>query len=95
VAPELEQLARPAVGGPVEQLDRVGPEPAVERHEVGALQHVDRVHLDQVHAAQHPAQVAQIGDAPWPGVGETLRGQRDAARLCDGERIRECHRRAG
>ena len=30
---------------PFEKADVVGAHPRVERHEVGALQHVDRVHL--------------------------------------------------
>ena len=34
---------------------------------MGALQHVDRVHLDQVQPAQHPAQVAQVGGAAGLG----------------------------
>jgi hypothetical protein len=92
VAPELEQLAGPAVGRPLEQRRRVRPQAAVERHEVGALQHVDRVHLDQVQAAQHPAQVPHVGAAPGRRIEEALGGQGDAPSLRDGERFGYGHR---
>jgi hypothetical protein len=94
VAPELEQLPRRAVGRPLQQRRRIRPQAAVERQEVGALQHVHRIHLDQVQPAQHAAQVAHVGRATGRRVGEALRGQRDAARLGDGERIWNGHRRA-
>src|SRR3712207_9520088 len=48
VPPELEQLTGGAVGGPLQQPGRVRAQAAVERHEVGALEHVDRVDLEQV-----------------------------------------------
>jgi hypothetical protein len=61
---------------------------------MGALQHIHRIHLDQVHPAKHPAHVAQVSRATWRRVGETLRGQRDAAGLRDRERFGNGHRRA-
>ena len=89
--PELEQLTRLAVGRAVEQLGRVRTQAAVKRHVVGPLQHVDRVHLDQVQPAQHSPQVAQVGGATRFGVGEALRGQRDAAGLRHGEGLGHGH----
>jgi hypothetical protein len=87
VPPELEEQPGLAIGGPVEELDRIGPEAAVERHEVGTLQHIDRIHLDQVQAPHHTAQMPQIGGAAGPGVGEALGSQHHAPGLRDGERF--------
>ena len=86
VSPVFEQLAGPPVGDRVQQRRRIGPEPAVERQVVGALQDVDRVDLQQPGPAKHPAQVPAVGRAAGPRVGEALGGQRDPA--CLGRRQR-------
>src|SRR5439155_238750 len=69
VAPVFEQLARTAVGGGVEQRRRVRAEAAVQRQVVGALQDVDRVHLEQPGPAQHPAQVPAVGRTAGRRIG--------------------------
>jgi hypothetical protein len=73
VAPVLEQPARRAVRGAVEQLGVVGPEPAEQRQVVRALEHVDGVDLDQPDAVEHPAQRPAVGRAAVAAVGEALR----------------------
>ena len=54
---------------------------------MGAGEDVDRVDLDEAHAAQDPAEVAAIDPAAGPPVGEALGGQGDAAGLVEAERL--------
>ena len=70
----------PSVGGVGDQAARVRPEPGEQRQLLAAHQHVDRVDLDQPDPVEHPAQVAAVDPPRRAGIGEALRGERDAAR---------------
>ena len=92
VGPELHDPARPALSGPTQQLDVVGPHPGEQRHVVRALQDVDGVHLQHAGARQRARERAHGRDGV-PRVPEPLGGQGDPARLRRGED--HAHRPAG
>ena len=84
VAPVLEQLS-PAFGEIRERRTRIRPEPGEQRKLVRADEHVDRVDLQDVDAAERPADVAEIDPPRRRRIGESLRRESDAA----GRRVRD------
>jgi hypothetical protein len=86
VSPEFEQLAF-AVRQRVERIGGVWPEARKGRHVVGSDQHVDGIDLEGVHARCEFSQVRRGG--PRRACAESLRGDRETARL--GERERDRH----
>ena len=83
VHPVLEQLA---VGGRVgDERTWVWAEPGEQRQFLAAHQHVHRVDLDDADALEHAAQVPAIDTPGGARIGESLRRERDAACLCEGE----------
>jgi hypothetical protein len=48
---------------------------------LAAHQYVDGIDLDQPHAIEHTAEVAQVDTASRPCLTETLGAERDATRL--------------
>ncbi len=91
VRPVLHQAARPALGRAADQVDVVGTHPGVERHVVGALQHVDRVDLEHAGAGQRAREGAHRRRVVGR-VEEALGGQRDPAGLGLGQRGRRAGR---
>ena len=91
VRPVLDDATLPPRGRAAEQVDVVGTHPGIERHEVGALQHVDAVDLEDAGPGHGPVEGAQRRRRV-PRVGEALRRQRDPARLGKGQRLRGVHR---
>ncbi len=87
VGPVLHHPARPALGSPAQQVDVVRAHPRVERHVVGALEDVDRVHLQDAGAAQGALERAHRGGRVR-AVREALGGQCDPARLQGAEAVR-------
>ncbi len=83
VRPGLDQPARGAARGAVQQRGVVRADPGERRHQVGARDDVHRVDLQQPDAVDHLLQVAQRGRAGALGAGavEALGAQRDPARL--------------
>ena len=81
--PVLHQHPGPArrvrPGGVVHQPRVVGPEPAEDRHVVGADRDVHRVELQQPDPGEQPREVATGGRAGRPRVGEPLCRERGAA----------------
>ena len=75
--PGTARRVRP--GGVVHQPRVVRPEPAEDRHVVGADRDVHRVELQQPDPGEQPREVAAGGRARRPRVGEPLRRQRGAA----------------
>jgi len=82
--PLLGQLAAP-VGKPVEQRRVVSAEPGEKHLVVRRADDVDEVELKQPEPPDHAAQVAQIDAPAWPRPVESLRRERDPARLGNGD----------
>src|SRR5690606_6801754 len=80
VRPVLEQQPRRPAGGAMQQFGVVRAEPRVQRQVVGALQHVDRIDLEETQATRDGGHVLTT-DVRGPGTREPLRGKRDAPGL--------------
>ena len=93
VRPVLDHPPRPALRRAPEQVHVVGAHPGVERHEVRALEHVDRVDLQHPRARERALERAH-GRRLVPLVGEPLRGERDPAGLREAERLHDGHPRS-
>ena len=86
-------------GGAVQQLRVVGPEAAEQRQVVRALEHVDRVDLDQPDAVEHAPQRPAVGLAgasagrrsPAPRAPSGAPGRRRGARAACGGRTASRH----
>ena len=79
MGPPLEQLT---VGlHPAHQVAGVGAKAGEDRQFLRADNHVHRVDLQQADAVEQLADVATVDAAAGTGVGKTLGGEGDAARL--------------
>ena len=75
-----------AGGGPLQHRGVVGTHAGEQRHVVGALQHVDGVHLQDACARERPVERPQRRHGV-PRVAEALRHQGDPPRLDHRERL--------
>ena len=74
------------LGRAAQQVDVVRAHPGVQRHVVGALEHVDRVDLEHAGALEGALEGAHRGRRVRL-VEEALGGERDPARLRDAQRL--------
>ena len=79
VRPIFEDLALTRHGGVVEQGERVGAKPRIERHIMGTHHRADGIDLQQTGPGKNAGQMAAIRRAAGARIGKPLCGKRDAS----------------